>query len=415
MASHEEPAGPRLGPPPVTVDAESGSSYAGSASSAPATPSCPYRDLHFHDQECSRYFDCPTHILRRDGTGAVGPEDPSPGTEGIPPTWDPELAGIQTPQRPPSQQRDDDSTAASPVQAQPPGHAVASSSFSPPHPASQQRATGAGAMTLMEALHDTRTPSSPAQTVDTEVAPAQISSPRQPSSASLRGLRPTSSRSSLGGNDPEFPPAQHPVQGQAPQRVPWLSQPMVAPDFALPRWQPDAEVTFCPICRTQFSIFVRKHHCRKCGRVVCASCSPHRITIPHQYIVRAPGEASSILRGIFGDEMDAPGVDVSQLGGGERVRLCNPCVPDPNTTPPQALNSPGISQFAGRSPHQRSQSSNSMASNLNPERMPSMPANYRPYYTPAAWNEANARTRSVTMVCRSCMPASPQRRVLTSF
>ena len=30
----------------------------------------------------------------------------------------------------------------------------------------------------------------------------------------------------------------------------------------LPRWQPDAEVTYCPICRTQFSIFVRKHHCR---------------------------------------------------------------------------------------------------------------------------------------------------------
>jgi hypothetical protein len=30
----------------------------------------------------------------------------------------------------------------------------------------------------------------------------------------------------------------------------------------LPRWQPDGEVTYCPICRTQFSIFVRKHHCR---------------------------------------------------------------------------------------------------------------------------------------------------------
>lgn len=35
-----------------------------------------------------------------------------------------------------------------------------------------------------------------------------------------------------------------------------------AQEFALPRWQPDGEVTYCPICRTQFSIFVRKHHCR---------------------------------------------------------------------------------------------------------------------------------------------------------
>ncbi|KAM3553838.1 hypothetical protein ARSEF4850_006739 [Beauveria asiatica] len=34
------------------------------------------------------------------------------------------------------------------------------------------------------------------------------------------------------------------------------------PDFILPRWQPDAEVTLCPICNTQFSIWVRKHHCR---------------------------------------------------------------------------------------------------------------------------------------------------------
>jgi hypothetical protein len=33
-------------------------------------------------------------------------------------------------------------------------------------------------------------------------------------------------------------------------------------DIVLPRWQPDAEVTYCPICSTQFSFFVRKHHCR---------------------------------------------------------------------------------------------------------------------------------------------------------
>jgi FYVE zinc finger len=33
-------------------------------------------------------------------------------------------------------------------------------------------------------------------------------------------------------------------------------------DIMLPRWQPDAEVTYCPICHTQFSFFVRKHHCR---------------------------------------------------------------------------------------------------------------------------------------------------------
>lgn len=38
--------------------------------------------------------------------------------------------------------------------------------------------------------------------------------------------------------------------------------PRETPDFVLPRWQLDAEVTLCPICNTQFSIWVRKHHCR---------------------------------------------------------------------------------------------------------------------------------------------------------
>jgi hypothetical protein len=28
-------------------------------------------------------------------------------------------------------------------------------------------------------------------------------------------------------------------------------------------------------------------------------------------------------------------LEVENLGGGERVRLCNPCVPDPNVAPPQ--------------------------------------------------------------------------------
>ena len=133
-------------------------------------------------------------------------------------------------------------------------------------------------------------------------------------------------------------------------------------EVVLPRWQPDAEVSKCPICGTQFSFWYRKHHCRKCGRVVCAGCSPHRITIPRQYIVHPPMDASSAFTtarsanievvDLTGDGDEnrgtAPTAGRSQadarsgetrrvdaaLGGGQEVRLCNPCVPDPNPLPP---------------------------------------------------------------------------------
>ncbi|KAJ5580277.1 uncharacterized protein N7459_006262 [Penicillium hispanicum] len=115
-------------------------------------------------------------------------------------------------------------------------------------------------------------------------------------------------------------------------------------DMSLPRWQPDTEVSCCPICGTVFGFFYRKHHCRKCGRVVCASCSPHRITIPRQFIVRPPEStqqptsspiAPSQFIDLTGDDQAplTPSINPG-LGGGEEVRLCNPCVPDPNPNPP---------------------------------------------------------------------------------
>lgn len=68
--------------------------------------------------------------------------------------------------------------------------------------------------------------------------------------------------------------------------------------------------------------------------MVCGSCSPHRITIPREYIVSPqPGVQASPPR-----NPRTSNASISRDGsieGGERVRLCNPCVPDPNTAPPQ--------------------------------------------------------------------------------
>ncbi|KAI0809053.1 FYVE zinc finger-domain-containing protein [Irpex lacteus] len=46
-------------------------------------------------------------------------------------------------------------------------------------------------------------------------------------------------------------------------------------------WKPDSQASRCDIflCSRKFSIFERRHHCRKCGGVFCADCSTHATTL----------------------------------------------------------------------------------------------------------------------------------------
>ena len=169
-----------------------------------------------------------------------------------------------------------------------------------------------------------------------------------------------------GGPSPSFQPPNHhnnliDINRPLPQ-IPSAASPPARPtrDIILPRWQSDAEVSHCPICGRAFAFWYRKHHCRKCGRVVCANCSPHRITIPRQFIVHPPEDVASGMTNIGSSSIDV--VDLTEdddsnevfttptspvgrirnverpldpsLGGGQEVRLCNPCVPDPNPLPP---------------------------------------------------------------------------------
>lgn len=44
---------------------------------------------------------------------------------------------------------------------------------------------------------------------------------------------------------------------------------------------PDSEATECMHCKkTKFTTFNRRHHCRKCGHVVCGGCSNYFVVIP---------------------------------------------------------------------------------------------------------------------------------------
>mmetsp|Transcript_23139 Transcript_23139/g.69312 ORF Transcript_23139/g.69312 Transcript_23139/m.69312 type:complete len:218 (+) Transcript_23139:351-1004(+) len=39
-------------------------------------------------------------------------------------------------------------------------------------------------------------------------------------------------------------------------------------------WTPDADANRCERCKVTFTMFNRRHHCRKCGKCVCGDCSP---------------------------------------------------------------------------------------------------------------------------------------------
>lgn len=389
----------------------SGSSYIGSDASEVEPSACRWRNERYFDQECSRYFDCPSHIVERAGS-EHGHGDPQ---EHGSPAPTPASAGADQPSRPPLP-RDIDHEAAGGINSEPAqerpvvmdGRSAGRDMpvtpvpiLTPPPPSAtstlgevEDNRENPPRSALVEALQ-----------IQAATAPLSLSGPSgngRSTSVLIPGSRPLPARPPRDTEEPPLPslPPPSPLTeghttrlGAPPTLVPRSSRTgestgrrQPAPAIVLPRWQPDAEVTLCPICHTQFSIFVRKHHCRKCGRVVCNSCSPHRITIPFQFIVQPPGQTRGPR--YAHPALDYP--DSSVLVGGDRVRLCNPCVPDPNTSPPQAQLSPGVQ----RSPHNRSQS-NSGPGQTSPDGVSGRRPDF--YVSLGAAEGAYARSRSITM------------------
>ncbi|XP_067881766.1 pleckstrin homology domain-containing family F member 1-like [Heterodontus francisci] len=77
-------------------------------------------------------------------------------------------------------------------------------------------------------------------------------------------------------------------------------------------WVPDAEAAHCMRCGlTRFTAVRRRHHCRACGYVVCASCSDARFLLPRMSPkpLRVCGPCHRRLTG----ERAAPGHDQEEL------------------------------------------------------------------------------------------------------
>ena len=58
--------------------------------------------------------------------------------------------------------------------------------------------------------------------------------------------------------------------------------------YILPRrvykWVDDDAVCVCHNCNKKFSMFVRRHHCRFCGRIFCFECSNYQSNIPQELL-----------------------------------------------------------------------------------------------------------------------------------
>lgn len=53
-------------------------------------------------------------------------------------------------------------------------------------------------------------------------------------------------------------------------------------------WERNDQALDCRRCHRVFSFIVRKHHCRKCGQVICDRCSTHRALLPFHQIIQPP-------------------------------------------------------------------------------------------------------------------------------
>ncbi|KAG0296792.1 hypothetical protein BGZ96_008520 [Linnemannia gamsii] len=128
-----------------------------------------------------------------------------------------------------------------------------------------------------------------------------VDSPRQTSSmqASNQGPsqeRPTSrSRFSL----PPQPQHHHPAQ------LPVLEA----------KWESDHKAIDCKECHRKFSLWLRRHHCRRCGHVVCDRCSSHRATLHPSMVVYDPSSSEAYINHQA----------LSRRGTLQSYRVCDSC------------------------------------------------------------------------------------------
>ncbi|KAF9924697.1 hypothetical protein FBU30_005390 [Linnemannia zychae] len=61
------------------------------------------------------------------------------------------------------------------------------------------------------------------------------------------------------------------------------------------KWESDHKAIDCKECHRKFSLWLRRHHCRRCGFVVCDRCSSHRATLHPSMVVYDPSSSEAYI------------------------------------------------------------------------------------------------------------------------
>ncbi|CAN0001496.1 unnamed protein product [Heterosigma akashiwo] len=56
-------------------------------------------------------------------------------------------------------------------------------------------------------------------------------------------------------------------------------------------WMDDSQAPRCMRCSCEFSAIIRRHHCRKCGEIICDDCCKVKLLIPLEEMVFPPEKA----------------------------------------------------------------------------------------------------------------------------
>ncbi|AYV78481.1 MAG: phosphoinositide 3-kinase [Edafosvirus sp.] len=85
------------------------------------------------------------------------------------------------------------------------------------------------------------------------------------------------------------------------------------------KWIDDSLVLACQECFATFSLFLRKHHCRSCGRIFCYKCSSYSINIPEDFTFLHKNNDTDYLKWV--PYFNAHTSDTT----GAPVRVCKKC------------------------------------------------------------------------------------------